>query len=117
MKKIVRHISILTISAFAAIAMAAPAAAKPNHAKNKGHSKLMKPAFTQTYMPAERRQFPQWAEQKISYSQAKSIARSRYPGADVVDIQLKGDKYRVRLVLKNSQIVDVLIDAVTGRIR
>jgi len=60
---------------------------------------------------------PLWAEKRISYSKAKSIARSRHPGAEVVDISLRGNTYRVRLVLKNRQIVDVLIDAVSGRIR
>ncbi len=117
MKKSVRHISAVAITAFAAIAMAMPAAAKPNKGKAKGHTKYHQPVLTQSYMPAERYQMPQWAEQKISYSQAKSIARSRYPGAEIVDIRLKGNTYRVRLVLQNSQMVDVLIDAVSGRIR
>jgi len=117
MKRTVRHITIFAITALAAVAMAMPAAAKPNKGKAKGHAKYHKPVFSQTYMPAERYQVPQWAEQKISYSQAKSIARSRYPGAEVVDIRLKGNTYRVRLVLQNSQMVDVLIDAVSGRIR
>ena len=114
MTKTFRHITVLGLAALATIAMAAPASAKPGQGKNKAKSyTIMAPSF----LPSERTQVPQWAQQRISYSRAKSIARSRYPGAEVVDIALDGNTYRVRLVLQNRKIVDVLIDAASGRIR
>ena len=98
--------------------MAAPASAKPGQNKNKRMTyKIDQPMMAPSFLPSERTQLPRWAEQRISYSQAKSIARSRYPGAEIVDIALDGNNYRVRLVLQNRRIVDVLIDATSGRIR
>ena len=63
-----------------------------------------------------KRQLPQWAERKISYSEAKAIARARFPGAKVVDIALRGNVYRVRLE-RDGRVKDVFIDATTGRVR
>jgi len=98
--------------------MAAPAAAKPPHAKGKakGHY-VAPPAFSQSYMPQERRAVPQWAQQQISYRQAKSIALSRYPGAQYIDTYLNGNTFTVILVLPNTKKIKVKIDATSGRIR
>jgi uncharacterized membrane protein YkoI len=56
-------------------------------------------------------------ERKISARQAKSIAQSRYPGAKFINIQNTGNAYRVRLQQKNGRIVDVYVDARSGRVR
>jgi len=117
MKKYFRHISVLALTAAMSVAAAAPASAKPPHAKNKSQKHFEMPAFSQSYVPEERRTMPRWAEQKISYSQAKSIAMSRYPGAQYIDTYLNGNTYTVILVLPNTKRVKVRIDAVSGRIR
>lgn len=57
----------------------------------------------------------QYAQQQsrpsVSPSQAKSIALRRNPGARFIDVQLRGNQYRVRLQLKNGRIKDVYVDA------
>ena len=59
--------------------------------------------------------FSQYAQQQlrpsVSPSQAKSIALRRNPGARFIDVQLRGNQYRVRLQLKNGRIKDVYVDA------
>ncbi len=57
------------------------------------------------------------AERKVSASEAKSIALSQVGGGEVVDISRKGDTYRVRVIAKNGRVVDVYIDATTGRVK
>lgn len=60
----------------------------------------------------------QQSQRRISASQAKSIAMSRVRGARFINVQLVGGKtYRVRLQQKNGRIVDVYVDASTGRVR
>ncbi len=113
MKQILRHIPVIATLIAASIVTATPAAAKP---KGKKVDDFFRSSMSQSFRPSDRAA-PQWAQQRISYSKAKSIARSRYPGAEVVDISLNGNTYRVRLVLQNRRIVDVLIDAQSGRIR
>ena len=73
--------------------------------------------MSQSYLPTERTTLPQWAQRKISASEAKSIALRRVPGAEVVDIVLQGNVYRVRLIRRDGRVVDVLVDAATGRVR
>ncbi len=53
----------------------------------------------------------QRAARSMSASQAKSIAMRRYPGARFINVQLRGNRYIVRLQLKNGKIVDVSVDA------
>jgi len=60
---------------------------------------------------------PQWAQRRISASEAKSIALRRAGGGEVVDIARNGDTYRVRVIRKDGRVVDVLIDANTGRVK
>ena len=57
------------------------------------------------------------AASKISPSKAKSIARKHVGGGEVVDISQTGDTYRVRVIAKDGQVVDVIIDANTGRVK
>lgn len=56
-------------------------------------------------------------QKKISASKAKKIARSQVRKGEVVDISLRKNTYKVRLIAKNGRVVDVLIDARTGRIK
>ncbi len=53
----------------------------------------------------------------VSPSQAKSIALRRNPGARFIDVQLRGNQYRVRLQLKNGRIKDVYVDAGRRQVR
>ncbi|WP_162143757.1 PepSY domain-containing protein [Hellea balneolensis] len=53
----------------------------------------------------------------VSASEAKRIARKRAGGGEVVDISRKGNTYRVRVIRKDGRVVDVLIDARTGRVK
>lgn len=55
---------------------------------------------------------------KISASQAKSAALRSRPGSKFVNMQMSGNgAYRVRLQQKNGRIVDVYVDARTGRVK
>jgi len=56
-------------------------------------------------------------QRKISASEAKSIARKKVRGAEVIDISLQGKAYKVRMQKKNGHVVDVYVDAATGRVR
>ncbi len=105
-----RHIILAAIVASFGTMAADSAWAKPNKSKH------YQPTISQAYLPYERQSVPQWAQRKISHSEAKAIARSRFPGAKVVDIDLRGNNYRVRLK-HNGRVVDVYIDANTGRVR
>ena len=124
MRKTKQHILSVALTALMSLTVALPAMAKPPHAngKAKGHDysapafKTL-PAFPQNYMPEERQRLPQWAQQQISYSQAKSIAMRRYPGAQYIDTYLNGNTYTVILLLPNTKKIKVKIDAVSGRIR
>jgi uncharacterized membrane protein YkoI len=85
-------------------------AAMPAQAEAAVHSVLPSPAapIAQAYI--------QYAQAAISPSKAKAIAAKRVPNAKFVDISRGGNKYRVRMIKKNGQVVDVLIDAVSGRV-
>jgi len=58
-----------------------------------------------------------YAQKKVSPSEAKNIARRKVRGADVIDISLKGGTYKVRMQKKNGRVVDVYVDAASGRVR
>ncbi|MEP6342530.1 MAG: PepSY domain-containing protein [Maricaulaceae bacterium] len=57
------------------------------------------------------------AQKRISASQAKSIASKKVRNAQVLDVALNGNVYKVRMQKKNGRIVDVYVDATTGRVR
>ena len=57
------------------------------------------------------------AQRSISPAEAKSIARKKVPAGEVVDIKRRGDTYSVRVIKKSGKVVDVLIDANTGRVK
>lgn len=100
--------------------MAALLMATPAQAKSKQSSPLdYAPSLTQSFTPSKitRREAPKWAQAKVSAAQAKSIARRQHPGSKFVDISRNGDTWRVRLIKKDGRVVDVLIDANTGRVK
>jgi len=73
--------------------------------------------FIETNLPVANQSITKFVQNKISASQAKKIARSRVRGGEVVDINLRGNTYRVRVIAKNGRVVDVFIDARTGRVK
>jgi len=80
-------------------------------------------AVADTYVPVSFQKvhnvesdFTRYAQKKISPSDAKSIARRKVSNADVIDISLDGNTYKVRMQKKNGHVVDVYVDATTGRV-
>ena len=59
----------------------------------------------------------QEVQRQISPQEARQIALSRVPGGEVVDIQRLRDSYRVRIIARNGRVVDIIVDAYTGRVR
>ena len=57
------------------------------------------------------------AQRSITPAEAKTIARKHVPNGQVVDIKRRGDTYSVRVIKKSGKVVDVLIDANTGRVK
>ena len=56
-------------------------------------------------------------QRQITPQEARAIALSRVPGGEVVDIRRTSNAYRVRIIARNGQVVDIIVDATTGRIR
>ena len=105
-----RHIVLGLTVLLLAGATAMPAAAKPAKWKKN-------PYATQSNFAPTVQDMPRWAQRKISASEAKSIAKKRAGGGEVVDISRNGNTYRVRVIRKDGRVVDVLIDATTGRVK
>lgn len=59
----------------------------------------------------------QLVQREISAREAKAIALARVPGGEVVDIRRTADAYRVRIIARDGRVVDIVVDAATGRIR
>ncbi|MEL7231978.1 MAG: PepSY domain-containing protein [Pseudomonadota bacterium] len=57
------------------------------------------------------------SNREISASEAKRIALSRVRGGEVVDIRRTGDAYRVRVIARDGRVIDIVVDARTGRVR
>ncbi len=57
------------------------------------------------------------AQRQISASQAKSIAMSRVPGGQYIDLRKSGNTYVVRIRDRNGRVRDIRIDATTGRVK
>ncbi|MEL6687136.1 MAG: PepSY domain-containing protein [Pseudomonadota bacterium] len=83
----------------AGTANAAPQWAKPDRAK---------PASTASW---------HFVQRQITPQEARAIALSRVPGGEVVDIRRTSNAYRVRIIARNGQVIDIIVDATTGRIR
>lgn len=105
-----RYIALAAAALLMAGASAVPANAKPGKWKKNPYSAPA--SFAPTVNDV-----PRWAQRKISASEAKSIARRRAGGGEVVDISRNGNTYRVRVIRKDGRVVDVLIDATTGRVK
>lgn len=58
-----------------------------------------------------------FVQSSISASKAKAIALKKVKGSEVVDISRNGGVYRVRLIRKDGRVVDVFVDAKTGRVK
>jgi uncharacterized membrane protein YkoI len=56
-------------------------------------------------------------QRSITPAEAKTIARRYVPDGRVVDIKRRGDTYIVRVLKKSNKVVDVKIDANTGRVK
>ena len=54
---------------------------------------------------------------QISPAEAKRIALRQVRGGEVVDIRRSGDNYRVRVIARDGRVVDIVVDARTGRVR
>ena len=118
MLKQIRHILLGIMLAFLAFPTG-NALAAPGRAEHEIHSNWN----GQTYYPASRGEInrvdTQYAQRKrISASQAKSAAMRKVRGAKFVNVQLLNQStYRVRLQQKNGRIVDVYVDAYSGRVK
>lgn len=115
-----RHIVLGLTVLLLAGATAMPANAKPAKAKKNPYA--TQSHFAPQFAPQSKfapavNDMPRWAQRKISASEAKSIAKRRAGGGEVVDISRNGNTYRVRVIRKDGRVVDVLIDATTGRVK
>ena len=115
----IRHIAVI-LAASAACAVL-PGMAAAQHTSAHGAS-LSRPVVQHTWSPLQSRvqtnvQSQRYAQNKISYAQAKAIAMRRHPGAKYVGMQLNGNTYSVRLQTSGGRVIDVSVDAVTGRVR
>ncbi len=70
------------------------------------------------YEQAQQTEYTRYAQnRRISASQAKAAAMRSRPGAQYVNVQLVDDNtYRVRLKI-NGHVVNVYVDARTGRVK
>ena len=92
-------ISAIVLSAFAAT----PVMAAPQWVKQDRVERIL---------PVDR-----MAQRQITPAEAKRIALSRVRGGEVVDIRRSGDAYRVRVIARDGRVVDIVVDAKTGRVR
>ena len=122
-----RHIFTAIAAVLMVGTMAMPAHAKP--AKWKNHQ-AQKTAFQaqKTYrLPVQPMNVQPYrstvqapllfAQSNISAAKAKSIAQKHVKDGEAVDVTLKGDTYRVRVIVKGGKVVDVFIDAKSGRVK
>ena len=119
MMKHIRHITFgLLIAAIVLPAGNAAASAAQNASdttrilQNQPHLQIRRPNTVQNLYVQNQ------SQRRISESRAKAAAMSRYRDAKYINVQLVNQStYRVRLQLKNGRIVDVLVDAYTGRVK
>lgn len=108
-----KYIFTLIVVGFAFAALAMPA-----HAAPRGGDVVLPPSFGYSHAKARRGAKPAlYAQKKISPAKAKSIARKKMPNAKYNDISLRGNRYKVRMIRKkDGAIVDIIIDASSGRV-
>lgn len=117
-----RHIFTSLLVAVLSVGTAVPSFAKPpQKAQSSAQHKAQKPhKFNVRIAPRIQERSSNIVlnvQNSVSPAEAKSIARSRVKGGQVVDISRRGDTYRVRVIAKNGKVVDVYIDANTGRVK
>lgn len=118
--KHIRHITLAFLLVGASLAATSAYAASPSENAKGSVFSLQSDFNTRSERRVRRfdRYVQQQSQRRISASQAKSIAMSRVRGARFINVQLVGGAtYRVRLQQKNGRIVDVYVDASTGRVR
>jgi uncharacterized membrane protein YkoI len=98
----------ISLAALASIA-SAPALAAPQPV-------LLDRAPAVVTVPSIEPTLPRYAQRQISPSESKAIALRRVSGK-VVDIRRMRDAYRVRIIRSDGRVVDIVVDANTGRIR
>ncbi len=76
-----------------------------------------KPVLNQYFASGFVQNLPRVAQAKISASKAKTIALRKVGGGEVVDIERKGNSYRVRVIRKDGRVIDVYVDANSGRVK
>ena len=123
MMKRIKHITLGIVMAAVAFpagnALATPAQNAHDMGLDMGYAAQNQLEWSQIDRRAERAEtlYAQ-AQRKISASQAKSAAMRRVRGAKFINVQLVNQgTYRVRLQQKNGRIVDVYVDAYTGRVK
>jgi uncharacterized membrane protein YkoI len=119
MMKRIRHISIGLIVAGFAVSAGIAAAVPSQSASEFGHARQNQLNWQSQRPNVERSLYVQkQSQRKISASRAKSAAMSRYRNTKFINVQLINQStYRVRLQQKNGRIVDVYVDAYTGRVK
>ncbi len=119
MMKRIRHITLGIVMAAATIPAGNALATPAQDAHDMGYTMQNQLEWSQIDRRADRAEtiYAQ-AQSKISASQAKSAAMRRVRGAKFINVQLVNQgTYRVRLQQKNGRIVDVYVDAYTGRVK
>jgi len=113
MKRMKHNIFGLVVAALALLIGVFPAGtAVARTAQNQPNWQVQRPNMVQNLYVQNQ------SQRKISASQAKSAAMSRYRGAKFINVQLVNQStYRVRLQQKNGRIIDVYVDAYTGRVK
>lgn len=130
--KIIRQHMVALAAAFAVVSVASSAQAKPRHFKHAKNvqayhvsavnpsawrsAPILRPADRPIARPAFNSSPIYHAQGTISPSKAKSIAAKHVKGAKFVDISRSGGTYRVRMLRKDGRVIDVMIDAATGRV-
>ena len=121
MMKMVKHMSLAVLlvgTSLTAMPAWAAGAAKKAPAQE---MPLLQMNFNASNAQPLPRAFSRYAqtrqERRITASQAKSIAMSRYRGAKFINVRSKGGGYLVRLQQKNGRIIDVYVDGRTGQVR
>ena len=114
-----KHIAVMFALVLGGFTMAGTAQASQERSVDMAALPVTAPAtsYVQYAQYSQNSQNQPAARANVSYAQAKSIARSQEPGSQVVDIVLKGQTYRVRLQTQDGRVVDVRVDAATGRVR
>jgi uncharacterized membrane protein YkoI len=111
-----RHIlGIVTLAAVSVLTVSPALASQPNDSFMLSIKPAHHVSVASAPTPPQSREFLRYAQSAVSASEAKAIARRTVPGSVYVDMSRKGNVYKVR-VKKDGRIVDVLIDANTGRV-